>query len=190
MISGKGVLPEKLYIAIFRHICAFFAYKGKKMFSCCGVKYKKSDIETYWCIETYAVKPVTKKFVDKKRVFTESVETCICKKCGLQLLQIKRFGRENSRKKLLGVEEMKGEQADLFLVENQEKLKIQPQICPTPLIACATTLPAVYGAVISPTKQRAKYDASLPQKESWRNKFENGKWKPDIFHSECKVVND
>lgn len=91
---------------------------------------------------------------------------------------------------MLEVEELKGQEADIFLIENQEKLKLQPQVCPTPLIACTTTMPAVYGFAISPEKQRAKYDAVLPQKDSWRNKFVDGKWKPDIFYSECKVVNN
>lgn len=159
-------------------------------FLCCGIKYKKNDIETYWCIETYTVKPLIKRFVNNQRVFSETVETCICKKCGLQRIQIKRFGRKNSRKCLLEVEELKGNEADIFLIENQEKLKLQPQVCPTPLIACTTTMPAVCGFAISPEKQRAKYDAALPQKDSWRNKFVNGKWLPDIFYSECRVVNN
>lgn len=156
-------------------------------FLCCGQKYKKTDLETYWCIETFKMKPVQKKYVGDDRIFSEVVETCICKKCGCQHLQIKRFGRKNGRKKLVEVEEMKGEMADLFLLEKQKYLTLQPQICPTPLIASATSLPYVYGFAIAPDKQRAKYNASLPQKDSWRNKFENGKWLPDIFKAECKV---
>ena len=83
---------------------------------------------------------------------------------------------------------MKGEEADLFLLEKQKYLQLQEQKCPLPLIASATSLPYVYGAVIAPDKQRAKYNAALPQKDSWRNKFVNGRWVPDIFQSECKKV--
>jgi len=158
-------------------------------FLCCEVKYKKNDIETYWCIETYSVKPLTTKFVGEQRVFTETVESCICKKCGLQRLQIKRFGRKNNRKCLLEVQELKGQEADIFLIEHQNQLKLQPQICPMPLVACATTMPAVYGYAIAPDKQRARYDAALPEKDHWRNKWENGKWLPDIFESECRILN-
>lgn len=157
-------------------------------FLCCGQKYKKTDIETYWCIETYKMKPVQKKFVGDDRIFSEVVETCICKKCGCQHLQIKRFGKKNGRKKLVEVEELKAEKADLFLLEKQKYLQIQPQICPSPLIASATSLPFVYGYAIAADKQRVKYNASLPQKDSWRNVFINGKWMPDIIQSECKVV--
>lgn len=157
-------------------------------FFCCGLKYKKTDLETYWCIETYKMKPVQKKYVGDDRIFSEVVETCICKKCGCQHLQIKRFGRKNGKKKLIEVEEMKGEKTDLFLMNNQKYLNRQPQNCPSPAIASTKKLPFVYGCAIAPNKQRAKYDAALPQKDSWRNKYENGKWMPDIFQSECKVI--
>lgn len=157
-------------------------------FLCCGLKYNKNDIETYWCIETYVVKPNTQKYVGDYRVFSETIEICICKKCGCQLLIHKRFGRQNGRKKLLQALEFRGEAADLYILQHQEKMKLQPQICPMPLIASATSLPSVYGFAISATKQRAKYDAALPQKDSWRNKFVNGKWIPDIFESECRVI--
>ena len=158
-------------------------------FLCCGLNYKKNDIETYWCIETYLMKPVQKKYVDDVRIFSEVVETCICKKCGCQHLLIKRFGRaEKGKKKLIETERMKGEEADLFLLEKQKYLQLQEQKCPLPLIASATSLPYVYGAVIAPNKQRAKYNAALPQKDSWRNKFVNGRWVADIFHSECRTI--
>lgn len=125
-------------------------------FLCCGLNYKKNDIETYWCIETYLMKPVQKKFVDDTRIFSEVVETCICKKCGCQHLLVKRFGRAaNGKKKLVETERMTGETADLFLLEKKKYLQLQEQKCPLPLIASATSLPYVYGAVIAPDKQRA-----------------------------------
>lgn len=158
-------------------------------FLCCGLNYKKNDIETYWCIETYLMKPVQKKYVDDVRIFSEVVETCICKKCGCQHLLIKRFGRAaNGKKKLVETERMTGEAADLFILEKQKYLQLQEQKCPMPLIASATSLPYVYGFAIAPDKQRAKYNAALPQKDSWRNKFENGRWVADIFHSECRTI--
>lgn len=160
------------------------------MFKCCNIAYKKSDIETYWCIDTFTIKPLTKRFVNNQRIFSEVVESCICKKCGCQLVQVKRFGRKNGRKSILEVEEFRADAADLFLIENQKRMQLQPQICPMPLIASATTMPSVYGYAIAPDKQRARYNAALSEKDSWRNKWENGKWVPDIFHSECRIVKD
>lgn len=158
------------------------------MFKCCNLTYKKSDVETYWCIETYNVKPLTKRFAGEQRILTETVESCICKKCGCQMLQIKRFGRKNGRKSIVEVEELRGEAADLFLIENQKSLHLQQQVCPMPLIASATTLPSVFGYAIAPNKQRARYNAALPEKDHWRDKWENGRWKPDIFVSECRII--
>lgn len=158
------------------------------MFKCCNIVYKKSDVETYWCIETYIRKPFEKRFINNQRIFSEVVESCICKKCGFQLVQIKRFGRKNGRKSLVEVEELRGEKADLFLLENKNNLKRQEQICPMPLIASATTMPSVFGYAIAPNRQRARYDAALPEKDHWRNKWENGKWVPDIFQSECRIL--
>lgn len=103
-------------------------------------------------------------------------------------MQVKRFGRKNGRKSILEVEEFRADAADLFLIENQKRMQLQPQICPMPLIASATTMPSVYGYAIAPDKQRAKYNAALPQKDSWRNKFVNGRWVADIFHSECRTI--
>ena len=157
-------------------------------FLCCGKNYKKSDLETYWCIETYKMKPVQKKYVGDNRIYAETVETCICKNCGCLHLHVKRFGRKNGKRKLIEIEEMKGTQADFYLLEKQKYLIQQEKKCPIPVIASATSLPFVYGCAIAPNKQRAKYDAALPQKDSWRNKYENGKWMPDIFQSECKVI--
>lgn len=158
------------------------------MFKCCNVEYKKSDLQTYWCIETYKVKPIIKRFVNSNRVVTEVVETCICKKCGIQQLQIKRFGKKKNKKIILEVEEMRGAEADQWLIDNQKSLQIQAQICPMPLLANSTSIPAVYGYALNGTTQRARYDAALPEKDHWRNKWENGKWIPELFKSECKVI--
>ena len=154
-------------------------------FLCCGLIYKKNDINTYWCIDTYLMKPILKKFVGTDRIFKELVEACICKKCGCQHVKIKRYGRAaNGKIKLVETEILHGDAADLFLLEYSKYLILQEQKCPYPLIASAATIPFVYGHTIAPNEQRAKYIAALPQKEGWRDKFENGMWQADIFKSD------
>lgn len=162
-------------------------------FLCCGVKYTKSDIETYWCIETDIIKNFTKKRIDGCRVIKQIVETLVCKKCYCLKVHNKFFGRAaNGKIKVLEVEKFQdnvrkidpdtGEEIILneatnFLTET-EKIRIrQPQREPIPLIPFAKNIDLCYGKVLSSRTQRARY----LNEQAW------GHDSNEIF-SECKIV--
>lgn len=186
-------------------------------FLCCGVKYTKNNPETYWRIETdfiniQAIKEKeisekafekspdklkcfkifaahSKKEIGEVKVFREVVESLTCKN-GCSQVKITRLGRPKGIKKILGVEHISHEEADLYLgaIEALGLAVRQPQISPIILVPFANNIPVVFGKAISPTKQRKCYYMSKPL---WADKFSNcyivDRWVPDIVESEIKI---
>ena len=126
-------------------------------FLCCGVKYSKNDIETYWCIETDITNPIQKKYVGNDRVFKEVVDTLTCKKNGCLKVNITRYGKIKGRKKILEVEKLSGKKAFEYLSETANVRISQPQICPMQKVPIKKKNDFKYGQVIDSTTQRARY---------------------------------
>ena len=147
-------------------------------FLCCGIKYSKNDIDTYYCIETDIIKNFTRTKIGENRVTKQIVETLYCKKNGCVKLHNKFFGRnKNGKLKLLSVERLNGESAVQFLKETEHIRKRQPQVEPVKLIPQAKKLDMCYGKVIDGTTQRARYINEL----GWGHNSENE-------HCECRTM--
>lgn len=162
-------------------------------FLCCGVKYSKSDIETYWCIETDIIKDFTKKKIGESKVVKQIVETLLCKKCYCLKVHNKFFGRSaNGKLKILEVERFQDNicsvdsQTGKEIVRNAatdflaktEKIRIrQPQIEPIPFIPYAKNIDFCYGKILSSNSQRARY----LNEQGWGHNSQ------EIF-SECKIL--
>ena len=147
-------------------------------FLCCGVKYSKSDIETYWCIKTYLIKNFTQKRIKNKKVSKQIVETLLCKKNGCTKVHNKFFERSaNGKFKILEVERISGDKALEFL-KNTETIRIHlPQIEPFKAIPMSKNIDICFGKVIDSQTQRARY---LNDK-GWQHGSKN-------IHVPCEVL--
>lgn len=147
-------------------------------FLCCGIKYSKNDIDTYYCIEIDIIKNFTRTKIGENRVTKQIVETLYCKKNGCVKLHNKFFGRnKNGKLKLLSVERLNGESAIQFLKETEHIRKRQPQAEPVKVIPQAKKIDMCYGKVIDGTTQRARYINEL----GWGYNSENE-------HCECRTT--
>lgn len=162
-------------------------------FLCCGLKYSKNDIETYWCIETDLIKDFTKKTIGKTKVVKQIVETLLCKKCYCLKVHNKFFGRSaNGKLKILEVERFNdnvrsydsktGEifiknAATDFLAKTKNIRIRQPQREPIPIIHYAKYIDLCYGKILSSNTQRARYI----NETGWGHNSE-------VINSECKIL--
>lgn len=145
-------------------------------FVCCGIKYSKNDIETYWCIDTDINKPVQKKFVGNNRVVREVVDSLTCKKNGCLKVKIFRYGIFRGKRKLLETECLSGLKASEYL-QATEKVRIrQPLACPIQSVPYSKYIDYAYGKVLDSTTQRARY----LNEQDWASK--------DKIKSECRRV--
>ena len=163
-------------------------------FLCCGIKYSKSDIETFQSIETDLIRDFTKKKIGKSKVVKQVVETLLCKKCYYIKVHNKFFGRAaNGKLKILEVEKLQdnihtgktdpktGEEIILnaatdFLMQT-EKIRIrQPQKEPVKRIPFAKNIDLCYGKILDSYTQRARYI----NEQDWGHNSEK-------IHSECKI---
>ena len=112
---------------------------------CCGIKYSKSDPETYWCIDTDVIKKKNSKII---------VDTIACKKCGATIVSVTTY---NLNKKVIGRERFSGMKAIDFLQSTLKDRVRMPQHIPIKIIPYAKKLDFVYGKVISSTQQRPRY---------------------------------
>lgn len=124
---------------------------------CCGVKYSKSDPETYWCFDTDILKPIQKKYVGNDRVHKEVVDSLTCKKCGCLIVTITRYGKFKGHKKRLEIEKLKGLDAVEYLNKTSEFRVRQPLTCPIQGVPFSRNIDICYGKVIAPDKQRPRY---------------------------------
>ena len=126
-------------------------------FLCCGVKYSKNDLNTYWCIDTYILNTPSKKLVNNRRVVKEVVDVLTCKKNGCVKIQISRYGQVKGIKKRLELEELKGKMAQEYL-ELTSKIRIkQPVKVPAVNIPITSRNDFVYGKTIDGFTQRIRY---------------------------------
>lgn len=147
-------------------------------FLCCGVKYSKSDIETFYCIETDIIRNFTRAKVGQNKVVKQIVETLYCKKNGCVKLHNKFFGRnKNGKMKILSVERLNGEAAIQFLKDTESIRIRQPQKEPVVIVPQAKKLTICYGKVIDSETQRARYVNEM----DWGHKSQNE-------HYECKII--
>lgn len=147
-------------------------------FLCCGVKYSKYDINTYWCIETYLIKNFTKKKIKNKKVSKQIVETLLCTKNGCTKVHNKFFERgANGKFKILEVERFSGNEALEFLKATESIRVHVPQIEPVKAIPTAKNIDICFGKVIDSETQRARY---LNDKD-WQQGSEN-------IHVPCAVT--
>jgi len=124
---------------------------------CCGIKYSKNDIETYWCIDTDINKPVQKKYVGNNKVVKEVVESYTCKKCGSFVLRILRYSNFKNKKRLVEQERLSGIDAVKYLEATRNVRQRQPQYFPYDKEIYCKTIPFVYGKFIDSETQRARY---------------------------------
>ena len=162
-------------------------------FLCCGTKYSKSDIETYWCIETDIIKDFTKKTIGNNKVVKQIVETLLCKNCYCIKIHNKFFGRAaNGKLKILEVERFQDNVRKIdsktgkeiivnaatdFLTKTENIRIRQPQKEPIPLIPFAKNIDLCYGKILSSITQRARYI----NEQGWEHNSSE-------IISECKVV--
>ena len=77
-------------------------------FLCCGIKYSKKDPLTYWCIDSYKIKPALQTAVKNVRVIRETADIVCCKKCGGVGVLVERCGMVKGRLRRLEIERLSG----------------------------------------------------------------------------------
>jgi hypothetical protein len=142
----------------------------------CGLTFKKSDPETYWCIETDLVKPVQERYIGEDKVYKQVVEMLVCKKCGCMKVQVQFVGKFKGKKKLLRIDRYEEAAALEYLNATEKVRHRQPQIFPFKKVPYSKRIPFVYGKAISPTKQRGRFI----NEQGWSGK--------KVYDNEVRVV--
>lgn len=124
--------------------------------TCCGVVYSTDDPSTYWCMQKYINKIMTKAYVNDNRVSKEVVYSVLCKKNGCTKIMILRYGslEENL---LLERETLHGKKAMIYLHKTRNIRMAVPQKCPLQIVPISKRIPYVYGKAINSVTQGIRY---------------------------------
>jgi len=156
-------------------------------FYCCGLTYSTNDPATYWCIEKFIAKTLTKTYACGSKVVKEVIYILTCKKNGCIKVEILWYGRIRLKLKVLDKQSLTGDAAEKYFIDTAENRIPQKTICPIKQAYTAKNIPFVFARAISPTEQRRRYLNEQPC-----DKFKKGiavdKWVPDIITSEVKSL--
>lgn len=153
-------------------------------FYCCGLVYSTQDPETYWCIETYALKKPIDNIIGGKRIIKQIVYTLCCKKHGCLKLEIHSYEKDKATGvlKLIMTQAIKGEGARRFLEKTKDMRIRQPQSCPLKPVINSKKIPWVYGKAVGQNKQAARYI----DESGYRQIFKANNWQKEIFDTKIK----
>lgn len=146
--------------------------------------YSTQDPETYWCIETYALKKPVDDIIGGKRIVKQIVYTLCCKKHGCLKLEIHSYekDKETGALKLVMTQAIKGQGARTFLERTKDMRIRQPQCCPLRPVTGSRKIPWVYGKAAGKDKQVARYI----DETGYRQVFKADSWHKEIFNAKIK----
>lgn len=156
---------------------------------CCEMNYSTTDPKTFNYIDKYEMKPLSKSFVGKEKVYSEIVYVLNCVKNNCTKVEVLRYGKVLGKKKLISDPESYAGKEALDYLEKTVKQRVFKDI-PYPgkkLAYISKFIPLAYGKFVDATTQRRRY----LNEQDWANKWQEGifedKWAPDVYKSEVKV---
>jgi len=153
-------------------LCGFGGITDLKM-RCCEITYSTTDPATFNCFDKYEVKPLSKDYIGKEKVYTEIVYVLNCfNNC--TKIEVLRYGRVLGVKKLIkepNREQYHGKEAIDYLERTIAQRTFKDIPCPgKKQIYVSSYIPLAFGKALDATTQRPRY----LNEQDWQNKWQEG----------------
>lgn len=189
---ARGIEAKSSFLSKGAVLSGFGEFRGLKI-NCCDVWHSTTNPKTYNNFDKYEVKPLSKSYVGKDKVYSEMVfvlhcpQSTNCINNGVKV-EIIRYGKIKFKKKIIERESYSGLEAIEYLKRTVTQRILKDIPCPVKHFLVAKKIPWSFPKVMDETTVRKRYLNEQGWADKWgKGIIVEGKWKPDEYKSEVKI---